>query len=65
LKTKWKGRVKDTNGMLERKEKKHGEGERNGYSSEEVERMRAKGTRMNVEVSDRDTSKNEGKNQRI
>jgi hypothetical protein len=51
--------------MLERKEKKHGEGERNGYSSEEVERMRAKGTRMNVEVSDRDTSKNEGKNQRI
>jgi hypothetical protein len=50
--------------MLERKEKKHGEGERNGYSSE-VERMRAKGTGMNVEVSDRDTSKNEGKNQRI
>jgi hypothetical protein len=45
----WKGRVPDTNGILERKVKEHGEdGERgkyyqkNGYASEDVERLRAK-----------------------
>jgi hypothetical protein len=53
--------------MLERKEKKHGEEREreilpeNGYASEEVERLRAKGTKTQ-------TSKKEGKrgeNQRI
>jgi hypothetical protein len=41
---------RDTNGMLERKEKEHGEErerekyyQRNGYASEEVEKLRAKG----------------------
>jgi hypothetical protein len=42
--------VKETNGLLERKEKEHGEeGERkksyqrNGYATEKMERLRAKG----------------------
>jgi hypothetical protein len=57
-----KGRVQDTGGRLERKEKEHGEGERekyyqrNGYAREEVKRLRAKGRWMNVELSERDTN---------
>jgi hypothetical protein len=57
-----KGRVQDTGGRLERKEKEHGEGERekyyqrNGYAKEEVKRLRAKGRWMNVELSERDTN---------
>jgi hypothetical protein len=49
--------------MLERKGKEHGEGERNGYASEEVERLRAKGRWMIVELSerDKDTDKQEGR----
>jgi hypothetical protein len=55
--------------MLERKEKERGEEERekyyqrNGYASEEVKRLRAKGRWMNVELSerDKDTDKQEGK----
>jgi hypothetical protein len=63
----WKGRVQDTDGMMERKEKEHAEkGERekyyqrNRYASE-VERLRPKGRWMNVEVSekDKDTNKQE------
>jgi hypothetical protein len=49
--------VQDTDGILERKEKEQGEEEesekyyqRNGYVSEEVERLRAKGRWMNVEL---------------
>jgi hypothetical protein len=55
-----KGRLPDTNGVLERKEKEQGEEgrkkyyQRNGYASEEVERFRAKGRWMNVELSERD-----------
>jgi RNase P/RNase MRP subunit p30 len=50
----------DTNRMLERKgkntEKKEREKyyQRNGYASEEVERLRAKGRWMNVELSEKD-----------
>jgi hypothetical protein len=47
----------DTDGILERKEKEQGEEEesekyyqRNGYVSEEVERLRAKEKWMNVEL---------------
>jgi predicted peptidase len=43
--------------MLERKEREHGEEERNatnGYASEEVQRLRAEGRWMNVELSERD-----------
>jgi hypothetical protein len=61
--------VPDTNGMLERKEKERGEEgrekyyQRNGYASEEVKRLRAKGRSMNVELSekDKDTDKQERK----
>jgi hypothetical protein len=55
-----KGRVQDTYGMLERKEKKTQRRRRekyyrrNGYASEEGERLRAKGRWMNVELSERD-----------
>jgi hypothetical protein len=45
--------VQDTDGMLKRKEKEHGE-EKNGHASEKVERLRAKGRWMNVELSERD-----------
>jgi hypothetical protein len=49
----------------ERKGREHGEGERNWYASEEVERLRAKGRWMNVELSERDKdteiSKKEGR----
>jgi hypothetical protein len=63
----WKGRVQNTNRMLERKEKNTIKKEtekyyqRNGYASEEVERLRAKGRWMNVELSERyrDTDKQE------
>ncbi|KAH0821375.1 hypothetical protein GEV33_001416 [Tenebrio molitor] len=60
----WKGRVQDTNGMLERKEKKHREeGGRNATRErgEEVERLRTKGRWMNVELSawDKGTDKQE------
>jgi hypothetical protein len=54
-----KRRVPDIYGMLERK-KKNMEKERekyfqrNGYASEKVERLRAKGRWMNVELSERD-----------
>jgi hypothetical protein len=58
-----KGRVQDTGGRLERKEKEHGEGaerekyyQRNGYAREELKRLRAKGRWMNVEPSERDTN---------
>jgi hypothetical protein len=50
----------DTNRMLERKEKNTEKKERekyyqrNGYASEEVERLRAKGRWMNVELSEKD-----------
>jgi hypothetical protein len=61
----------NTNGVLERKEKEQGEkgGEkyyqRNGYASEEVERLRAKGRWMNVELRDKDRqARQKGKNQR-
>jgi hypothetical protein len=55
--------------MLERKEKEYSENkerERNGYykASKEVERLRAKGRWMNVELSERDktqASKKEGR----
>jgi hypothetical protein len=53
--------------MLERKEREHGEEERNatnGYASEEVQRLRAAERWMNVELSERDkdtTSKKEGR----
>jgi hypothetical protein len=64
-----KGRLPNTNGVLERKEKEQGEkgGEkyyqRNGYASQELERLRAKGRWINVELSERQrqTSKTEGK----
>jgi hypothetical protein len=39
----WKGRVQDTDGMLERKEEREKYYQRNGYASEEVERLRPKG----------------------
>jgi hypothetical protein len=54
------GRVPDTYGMLERKEKEHEEeGERarernTTRKTEEVERLRTKGRRMNVELGERD-----------
>jgi hypothetical protein len=53
------GRVQDTNRMPERKQKnteKEREKyyQRNEYASEEVERLRAKGRWMNVELSERD-----------
>jgi hypothetical protein len=59
--------VQNTNRMLERKEKNTIKKEtekyyqRNGYASEEVERLRAKGRWMNVELSERykDTDKQE------
>jgi hypothetical protein len=63
----WKGKVQDTDGMMGRKEKEHGEeGERerekyyqrNRYASEEVERLRAKRRWMNVELSERDKDTN-------
>ncbi|KAJ3632432.1 hypothetical protein MTP99_009444 [Tenebrio molitor] len=49
--------------MLERKEKEQGEGERNEYVSEEVERLRAEGRWMSAELSERnkDTDKQEGR----
>jgi Zn/Cd-binding protein ZinT len=60
--------VQDTDGMMERKEKEHGRKkrerekyyQRNRYASE-VERLRAKGRWMNVELSekDKDTNKQE------
>jgi hypothetical protein len=55
----WKGRVQDTNRMLERKkntEKKETENyyQKKGYASGEVERLRAKGRWMKVELSERD-----------
>jgi hypothetical protein len=55
--------VQDTDGMLERKEKEQGEGERNEYVSEEVERLRAEGRCMSAELSERnkDTDKQEGR----
>jgi hypothetical protein len=47
--------VQQTDGMLERKEKGHGEeGERYGYVSEEVERLKAERIWMNGELSERD-----------
>jgi hypothetical protein len=52
--------VQDTTGLLEGKEKEHGEEgrqkyyQRNGYASEDVERLRAKGKWMNVELTERD-----------
>jgi hypothetical protein len=48
--------VPDTNGMLERKEKKEREKyhHRNGYVSEEVRRLITKRRWMNVELSERD-----------
>jgi hypothetical protein len=51
--------VQDTDGMLERKERTRRRRRekyyhRNGYASEEVERLRAKGRWMNVELSERD-----------
>jgi hypothetical protein len=39
--------------MLERK-KTRGRRDRNGYASEEVERLRTKGRWMNVELNERD-----------
>jgi hypothetical protein len=42
--------------------------QRNGYASEEVERLRAKGKWMNAELSERDKdrqARKKGKNQRI
>jgi hypothetical protein len=55
-----KERVQDTNRILERKEKKTEKKERekyyqrNGYASEEVERLRPIGRWMNLELSDKD-----------
>jgi hypothetical protein len=53
--------VDDTNGMLKRKKKTRRRRreiekyyQRNGYANEEVERLRAKGRWMNVELSERD-----------
>jgi hypothetical protein len=49
--------MQDTNAMLERKEKNTEKKERekyyqrNGYANEEVERLRAKGRWLNVELS--------------
>jgi hypothetical protein len=58
--------VQDTNGILERKEKKNTAKkerekyyQRNGYESEEVERLRAKERWMNEELSERDKDKQE------
>jgi hypothetical protein len=52
--------------MLEKKKKTRGRRERNGYASEEVERLRTKGRWMNVELNerDKDTDKEE-RRQRI
>jgi hypothetical protein len=71
LRTKWrKGRMQDSDGMLERKEKKKEKKERkenyyqrNGYPSEDVKRLRAEGRWKNVKLSerDKDTDKQERK----
>jgi hypothetical protein len=56
--------VQDTNRMLERKEKNMEKKERekyyqrDGYASEDVERLRAKAKWMNVELSERDKDTN-------
>jgi hypothetical protein len=65
------GKVRGTNGRKERVQDTVWERERerkyfrkNGYASVEVERMRAEGRRMSVELSERDkarTSKREGR----
>jgi hypothetical protein len=45
--------------MLKRKEKEHGkEREKNGYASEEVERLKAEERWMNWELSERDKDTN-------
>jgi hypothetical protein len=49
--------VKDSNGMLKRQEKKKEREkyyQRNGYTSEEVERLRAKGIWVDAWLSERD-----------
>jgi hypothetical protein len=48
--------VQDTNGMLDKKERnpEKKEREKNEYASEGVERLKAKGRWMNVELSERD-----------
>jgi hypothetical protein len=51
--------VQDTDGMLKRKEKEHGEErKKNGYASEEVERLKAEGGWMNGELTERDKDTN-------
>jgi hypothetical protein len=51
--------VQYTDGMLKRKEKEHGkEREKNGYASEEVERLKAEERWMNWELSERDKDTN-------
>jgi hypothetical protein len=51
--------VQETDGMLKRKEKEHGEErEKNGYASEEVERLKAEERWMNWELSERDKDTN-------
>jgi hypothetical protein len=64
--------VKDTNGMLKRQkkntEKKGREKyyQRNGYTSEEVERLRAKGRWVDVWLSERDKdTEKQGRRERI
>jgi hypothetical protein len=69
------GKVPDTYGMLERKEKEHEEEERERErerernttrETEEVERLRKKGIRMNVELGERDkVADNQERRERI
>jgi hypothetical protein len=62
-------RERESEREREREREREGYYQRNGYASQEVERLRAKGRWMNVKLSeeDKDMDKQErrGKNQRV
>jgi hypothetical protein len=57
-------REKKKNSKKKKRKEREKYYQRNGYASEEVEKMRAKGKWMNVDLSERDKTQT-GKNKRI